>query len=243
VSQRIDFGYSHVWSWGHAVLAALLLGAGAACQLLELRAWIVYPLVAVGAWAAAGALVMLLGVRQTRPLELPTAEFLPAGEGRVLDMGCGAGRATLMVAKARPGASVTALDDFSASYIRDHGEERTLRNLEIAGVQDRVEIEKGDMRALPFGDDEFDGIVSTYAIDHLGSDIPKALAEARRVLRKGGQVLFMVIVPNLWMSIAWGPLVWLHMPGRRTWRRMLADAGFGLEAEGSARATAWFLAG
>ncbi len=242
MSQRLEFGFSPVWSWGHAVLAAVLLGASASCQALGLPGWTVCLLAAVGAWAAAGALVMLLGARQTKPLELPTAEFLRGNDGRVLDMGCGSGRSVIMVAKARPGASLSALDDFSATYIRDHGKKRILRNLEIAGVQDRVEIKQGDMRDLPFGDDEFDGIVSTYAIDHLGKDIPKALEEARRVLRKDGQVLLMVIVPNLWMSIAWGPLVWLAMPGRATWRRMLADAGFRLEAEGSARATAWFLA-
>jgi hypothetical protein len=49
MSQRLDFGYAPVWSWGHAVLAAVLLGAGAACQLLELPDWIVCVLVAVGA--------------------------------------------------------------------------------------------------------------------------------------------------------------------------------------------------
>lgn len=42
------------------------------------------------------------------------------------------------------------------------------------------------MLDLPFDDGTFDGAVSSYALDHLGKQIPRALSEARRVLKPGG---------------------------------------------------------
>jgi len=84
------------------------------------------------------------------PLTLPAAGFLASGTGRVLDIGCGAGRTTLMVALARPRADVVALDNFSADYISDHGAPHIMRNMAAAGVDRRVTIEKADMLRLPF---------------------------------------------------------------------------------------------
>ncbi len=238
---RLDFGYSRAWTYGHAATACVLLLACGACLWLGLPPWVCFLVGAGGAWAAAGALVMLCLGRHHRPLQLPVERFLDGGQERVLDMGCGSGRATIMVAAERPDVTVTALDDFSARYIRDHGEERLIGNLEIAGVSQRVQVRRGDMRQMPFEDDSFDGIVSTYAIDHLRQDAPAALGEAGRVLRPGGQLLLWVIVPNVWMLVAFGPFV-VRMRSRAEWRRLLAGAGFQLEDEGSARATAWFLA-
>ena len=42
-----------------------------------------------------------------------------------------------------------------------------MRNAQIAGVTERASARVGDMRELPFGDGEFDAVVSSYAVDHL----------------------------------------------------------------------------
>jgi len=56
-----------------------------------------------------------------------------------------------------------------------------------AGVEHRAAIQAGDMRQLPFAPSEFDGVVSTCAIDHLnGEGINTPLREALRVLKPGG---------------------------------------------------------
>ena len=45
----------------------------------------------------------------------------------------------------------------------------TLRNAAIEGVQDRVDVETADMRALPFADATFDVVVSSLAIHNISS--------------------------------------------------------------------------
>jgi SAM-dependent methyltransferase len=173
---------------------------------------------------------------------LPTQRFLPKG-GRVLDVGCGAGRTTIMIAAARPAAKIVALDNFSAGYIANHGPAKTLHNFEVAGFADRTAIERGDMRSLPFVAKSLDAVASSYAIDHLDpQEIPGVIRGVNRVLRPEGQFLLMVIVPNLWTAIAYGPMVHLSFPKRRFWRRAIAEANMTLEEEGSVGGTAYFLA-
>ena len=66
----------------------------------------------------------------------------------------------------------------------------TLRNASLEGVADRVDVETGDMRALPFPDRAFDVVVSSLAIHNIRSnaDRAKAIAEAWRVLKPGGRL-------------------------------------------------------
>ena len=126
-----------------------------------------------------------------------------------------------------------------------HSEANTRANFVAAGVSDRIEIKTGDMRQLPCADADFDGVVSSTAIDHLDrADIPVALAEANRVLKEHGQILLWLSVPNLWTFIAFGPLFALHGTNADVadWRGMLSEAGFAIDDEGTKRGMAWILA-
>ena len=69
--------------------------------------------------------------------------------------------------------------------------EATLANAAAAGVADRVEVHTADMTALPFADDSFDVVTSAMAIHNIHSPEGRyrALDEAMRVLRPGGQLL------------------------------------------------------
>ena len=62
-----------------------------------------------------------------------------------------------------------------------------------------VEYGRGDALALPFGDEQFDVAVSTQVYEYV-EDIEGALAEARRVLRRGGRLL---VLDTDWDSIVW----------------------------------------
>ena len=238
---RFDFGYSFLWSHGHALLAGglvllafILVWAGVTGIVI---AWI--AILAVWAWV--GYLMMRLVFRAHMPMSLPTDRFLSEDDGDVIDLGCGSGRTSIMVGQARPGVRITGLDNFSAKYIRDHGEQRLFDNLQIAGIEDRVTLQRGDMLDLPFEDGSFDGAVSSYALDHLKGAIPRALIEARRVLRPDGQFLLMVILPDLYMNIAYPGLVGLAFPSRRRWHEMFAQVGFEIVEEAAPPGGGWFL--
>ncbi len=242
----VDFGYTWPWTHGHLVLAAL---AGAVWLLAWWRKWAVWirlPLAAFTIWAAVGFLIVCFVLRMNEPLALPTSTFLASGTGKVLDMGAGSGRATLMVLLSRSGTTVVALDNFSAAYIKDNGPEKILSNMRAAGVEQRVRVQPGDMRQMPLESGSFDAVVSSYAIDHLGSQgAAKALAEAERVLRPGGEFLLLVLHGDLWMTVAYPPLVLrgLHGGGalRVNWRTRLERAGLPVVEEGALPATKFFL--
>ncbi len=237
-----DLGYHWVWTWGHLIPAALFATAALAVALAGAPWWAWLPLALIATWAFAGFLVMRFGVRMNQIANLPDATFLARDTGRVLDIGCGSGRMSISIARARPAATVVALDNFSATYIRAHGPANTEQNFRLAGVASRATVRSGDMRQMPFEDHSFDAAASSAAIDHLQpDDIRQTLSEVRRVLVPGGQFLLLVVVPNVWLTIAYGPLIW-RMRGRAFWREALAEAGFAVEREGFARTSALFLA-
>jgi len=253
---QINFGYPWQIEYGHLILAAI---AGAIFALAWFRKWWWPVLVLIGlvfAWALSAGLIVRFGVDLNGRATMPTAAFLSSGSGRVLDMGAGTGRSTLMVLEARPKTTVVALDLFGESYERhfgpppsgesvlDQGRAALVRNLRAAGVEQRATIQPGDMRNMPLASASFDGIVSAYAIDHLGRHgIQDALREANRVLKPGGQFLLIVIAKDGWLKYTFGPLLLhAHMVAADFWADKLRDAGFEILEEGSQPATKYILA-
>lgn len=96
---------------------------------------------------------------------------------RLLDVGCGAGGA-LVVAR-EMGARVSGLD--ASESLAAIARER---------LPD-ARIEVGDMEAMPFDDGAFDIVTGINSFQFAG-DIVRALAEGRRVLRRGGTLLMLV---------------------------------------------------
>lgn len=253
---QMDFGYHWIWTYGHLIPLATFALATIASVLLNGPLWLTASAAGIALWSAAGFWVMRFVVNMNQLGSLPTRLFAQ-GETRVLDLGCGAGRTSVIVARECPRSNVVALDNFSAGYIAGrqdgddpephsaHGEANTRANFIAAAVSDRIEIKSGDMRQLPCADADFDGVVSSTAIDHLDrADIPVALAEANRVLKEHGQILLWLAVPNLWTFIAFGPLFAIHGTNADVadWRGMLDEAGFTIDDEGTKRGLAWILA-
>jgi arsenite methyltransferase len=112
------------------------------------------------------------------------------GDERVLDMGCGRGAVLTAVAKRLTTGRVTGVDIWSTHDQSGNARDVTLRNASLEGVADRVAVETGDMRALPFPDASFDVVVSSLAIHNIKSndDRRRAIAEAFRVLKPGGRL-------------------------------------------------------
>ena len=105
---------------------------------------------------------------------------LPPRIGRVLDLGSGDGRLLALVKLAHPEAHAVALD-FSATMIA--------RLRERFGGDAAVTIVAHDLdRPLPALLDEFDAVVSSFAIHHLAHPRKRALyEEIYRALRPDGQ--------------------------------------------------------
>ena len=109
-------------------------------------------------------------------------EFLPARVTRVLDLGSGDGRLLTIVKLARPGVSAVAVD-FSPPM---------LDRLRARFASDpSVDIAAHDLdEPLPASLGEFDAVVSSFAIHHVGHNRKRALfEEVFRLLTRGGVFL------------------------------------------------------
>ena len=67
-------------------------------------------------------------------------------------MGCGRGAVLTAVARRLTTGRVTGIDIWSTLDQSGNAKDVTARNASLEGVADRMEIETGDMRALPFKD-------------------------------------------------------------------------------------------
>jgi SAM-dependent methyltransferase len=98
--------------------------------------------------------------------------LLPLRPGqRVLEVGCGQGHLTIRLANR--GIDIVGIDANS--------------NAPAISGSDRVLYMRAE--GLDFGDAEFDAIVSVHAIEHI-PPLDLAMAEMARVLKPGGQALF-----------------------------------------------------
>ncbi len=103
-------------------------------------------------------------------------------DDRILDCGAGTGSTALLAAgRAGSGGRVT-LFDLSEEMLAV-----ARAKAEDAGVSDRLEFETGDMLHLPFPDDSFDVVLSTYSLCPVYNPSKGAL-EMYRVVRPGGLV-------------------------------------------------------
>lgn len=248
VNAHLDFGYPWWLSYGHLVVLAL---CAVGLLLGYSRKWSKWPMFFLGVlalWSTAVFLLIHFGLDINGRASLPTQSFFRSGTGRVLDLGAGTGRSSIMVLTSRPQATLVASDLFGDSFEAHFGpgespQQRLLRNLQAAGVDQRASIETADMRKLPFETASFDAIVSSYAVDHLNREgVNQALAEAARVLKPGGDFLLMLVANDGWVKLAFGPLL-SHggTRGSAWWAARVKEAGFQVLEEGTSPATLYFL--
>jgi arsenite methyltransferase len=123
---------------------------------------------------------------------------------RVLDVGSGPGFLVASLAEAvGPGGAVHGVDP--------SGPMNAVAR-ELLGARAEATIDEGDALALPYADGSFDAAVATQVYEYV-ADIPRALAELRRVLRPGGRAL---VLDTDWDSVVW------HAADRARHRRVMA---------------------
>ena len=101
---------------------------------------------------------------------------------RVLDCGTGTGSTALLAAqKVGPAGKVTLFD--MCDGMLAVAKERAA----VAGVREQVEFQTGDMHDLPFEDNSFDAVLSTYSMCPL-YDPAKGALELYRVVKPAGRI-------------------------------------------------------
>jgi SAM-dependent methyltransferase len=111
--------------------------------------------------------------------------------GKVLEVGSGPGRLAVRLVREAPGMTLTGVD------ISDAMVERAARRAAEAGLSERVRFEVGDVGALAFTDQEFDGAVSTLSLHHWPDPV-RGLTEIYRVLKPGGEARIYDLAHWLW---------------------------------------------
>ena len=106
----------------------------------------------------------------------------------ILDVGCGIGRHTILLAK-NSSARITALDFY------DQQIEALDNNIKKAGLSDRTEIIKGDMADLSFTEKKYDLIWSESSIYNIGFE--KGLTYWRDYIRDGG---YIAVSEAVWLT-------------------------------------------
>jgi arsenite methyltransferase len=139
------------------------------------------------------------------------------GDEQVLDVGCGHGLMLIGAAKRLTSGHATGIDVWSQVDQGNNSAEATIENARREGVFERVEIKNADARELPFAENSFDVILSSFVIHNISgaAERDRAIREIARVLKPGGQLALADIrhtsayVKTLrslgWKPDRWGP--------------------------------------
>ena len=100
-----------------------------------------------------------------------------------LDIGCGIGLQTLLLAEAtQPGGQITGLD--ISPELLEYAQER----VKVSPFAERILFKEGDMAHLPFEENTFDWAWSADCVGYPAADHLPLLKEIARVVRPGGRV-------------------------------------------------------
>jgi ubiquinone/menaquinone biosynthesis C-methylase UbiE len=116
----------------------------------------------------------------SRPIMKQRAKVVPLAEGRVLELGIGGG------------LNLSFYDPAKVSEVKGVDPSEALRARALAAPRPdglTVSIEDGTAEALPFEDASFDSVVCTFTLCSVQSQAA-ALAEAKRVLKPSGRLLY-----------------------------------------------------
>jgi arsenite methyltransferase len=192
MERRGDYGYDAPYALIAFAFLAVISVAAAVVGVLSERGHMAALMSFYGAFFLANALSFFYTTRygkfQVWSEILDTLRL--RGDERVLDLGCGRGAVLTAIARRLTTGTVTGIDLWSAHDQSGNARDATLQNASLEGVQERINVQTGDMRQLPFPDASFDVVVSSLAIHNINSNDGRAQAvrEAWRVLRPGGRL-------------------------------------------------------
>jgi ubiquinone/menaquinone biosynthesis C-methylase UbiE len=103
--------------------------------------------------------------------------------GEILDLGTGTALIPIKLCRREPNARVRAVD--AARHMLDVAR----KNLEAAGLSERIRLELIDAKRLPYAQGQFTAVISNSIVHHMAEPL-SVLAEAWRVAAPGGLIFF-----------------------------------------------------
>jgi ubiquinone/menaquinone biosynthesis C-methylase UbiE len=101
---------------------------------------------------------------------------------KILDVGTGTARIPILMCQQQPQYLITAVDLAQSMLIIGQ------RNVEEAGLIQRIKLERVDSKQMPYPDLEFDTIVSNSLVHHLPEPL-SFFQEVNRLIRPNGAIL------------------------------------------------------
>jgi ubiquinone/menaquinone biosynthesis C-methylase UbiE len=202
--RRPKYGYTAVKYFaymgfiGLGGLCVALIGTFLAPPLSTILMLVGLPVAFVGLWIAASYVVLYNSLFKSGPQEKLWREIIEfskiRGDEKILDVGCGIGRASIRFAKQLTKGEVTGIDIYGG--VSGTSPEPAQRNAEIEGVADRVEFKYGNVLDIPFKDDTFDVVNASSVLHeiHGRENQQKAMREIYRVLKPGGKFVTLEIL-------------------------------------------------
>lgn len=113
------------------------------------------------------------------------------GHEMVLDIGTGRGLLMIGAAKRLTTGRSVGIDIWNPADMHGNSGQNTLRNAELEGVLDKVEVLNEDVRNLSFPDETFDVVLSNLCLHNIPTEEGRAKAcrEISRVLKPQGTAI------------------------------------------------------
>jgi demethylmenaquinone methyltransferase/2-methoxy-6-polyprenyl-1,4-benzoquinol methylase len=103
---------------------------------------------------------------------------------RVLDVATGTADMAIRACKSIDGLRVTGID------ISEGMLEIGRKKVDREGLKDRIELQTGDSEAINYSENTFDAVMVAFGVRNF-ENLEKGLAEIRRVLKPGGQLVIL----------------------------------------------------
>ena len=172
------------------------------------------PVAFVGLWIATSYMLLynsLFTRKMQEKIWRRITEFSDlGGDEKILDVGCGMGRASIGLAKQLTTGRVIGIDIFGG--VSGTSPEPARRNAKIEGVASKVEFRHGNILNTPFKDNTFDVVNASSVLHeiHGHENQQKTMREIYRVLKPGGKFVTLEILrtPKLFLLMLFFGFVW-----------------------------------